>query len=285
MATTISDATPRPRATSPRSAFLESLAAGLALGAWDATHTGTLWIDLLGYPLLGLVLGFRHVRHALLAWPALGSSLLLAHWVAMALGQRQPYVESSYGRALVCLWVAIPAGLGLLLGAGLGWCARHRRLPPASGVLLTLGLVALAFAAFVELLLFFPVPGWVYLAILATLAAAIVGPRPAWRNRRAWAALGLATLVVGLMHLVPWSSRKPFLRTLDGVRPGMSVAEVRRHMAAYSEGLGWTDPDGQEITLAGALVFRHSDDGRFNADWGVVHFEKGRVTRVEFAPD
>jgi hypothetical protein len=104
-------------------------------------------------------------------------------------------------------------------------------------------------------------------------------------------------LVVSLTVLdhVPWTSRKPFLGRLNKLQAGMTEMQVRAMMAGFKEGTGWptapgsrspagTNTNGQ-LALANSLVFRHSDDGRFNSDWGVVEFKDGRVIRVQFMPD
>ena len=89
----------------------------------------------------------------------------------------------------------------------------------------------------------------------------------------------------------------------------MTVDEVERVMGGYMEGTGlswppiWNDEpmgfaslapatsgavtkgkDGM-MELAGSKVYRHSNDGAYNADWGVVRFENGKVIAVEFMPD
>jgi hypothetical protein len=72
----------------------------------------------------------------------------------------------------------------------------------------------------------------------------------------------------------------------------MTLNEARGIMAGYKEGTGVPavpSADGQEalgeFTIQDALVFRHSDEPAYNADWGIVYFRDGRVTRVEFSPD
>ncbi len=39
------------------------------------------------------------------------------------------------------------------------------------------------------------------------------------------------------------------------------------------------------MTVRDSLVFRHSDEGAFNSDWGIISLSNGRVVRVEFSPD
>jgi hypothetical protein len=103
--------------------------------------------------------------------------------------------------------------------------------------------------------------------------------------------LGLLCAVIATLYLVDWSSRKPFLRNLHTMRPGMPESEVKQIMARYMQGTGWlvppdassnlaatlvgsgpgsqcvtgTSPSG-ELTLHDSLVFRHSNDGAFNSD-------------------
>ncbi len=114
--------------------------------------------------------------------------------------------------------------------------------------------------------------------------------------------------VLVVLFLVPWNSRKSFLRDFDKVHVGMSEAEVRVLIGKYIEGTGWAAQprDRRSSTLTevstgitletvatstgelgfrDALVYRHSDTGSFNADWGVVHFANGRVVAKEFMPD
>jgi hypothetical protein len=117
--------------------------------------------------------------------------------------------------------------------------------------------------------------------------------------------------VIAPLYFVDWTTRKPFLRDLARVHVGMTEAEVRRIMGRYMEGTGWpalpgSDPSNASGTLniAGSasqyatetspsghmvirdsLVFRHSNSGAFNSDWGIISLSSGRVARVEFSPD
>jgi hypothetical protein len=111
-----------------------------------------------------------------------------------------------------------------------------------------------------------------------------------------------------LLFLVPWNGRKVFLRDLDKVHAGMTANEVETIMGKYMKGTGWPVPaedksapvltdvatgrrnqtyrtDSGELGIKDAVVYRHSNEGAFNSDWGIVHFEDGRVTGTEFSPD
>ncbi len=173
-------------------------------------------------------------------------------------------------------------------------------------LLWTFIVVTVLLAAMFEILAFMPLPGWFYLLCIAVLAGAGL----ALRTTQVRLAILAGTLLLGCLHLVPWSSRKPFLRDLANIKPGMSLEEVRSVMARYVEGTGWpanpftedrggvlreagTDREFQieantagEMAIQNSLVFRHNpDDGRFNSDWGVVEFSNNRVIKVSFLPD
>ena len=103
--------------------------------------------------------------------------------------------------------------------------------------------------------------------------------------------LGIFVVAMVVLYKIPWSTRKPFLTALSRVRIGMTVEEVDRVMSAYIKGSGiepvgrfGSDENGQ-LELSDAIIFRHSDDGAFNADWGLVRFKDGIVTDIEFVPD
>lgn len=166
--------------------------------------------------------------------------------------------------------------------------------------------VTVLLAAIIEILAFMPLPGWFYLLCILVIA----GAGMLLRTTQAKLAVLASALLLGCLHFVPWSSRKPFLRDLANIKPGMSVEEVRSMMARYVEGTGWpTNPFSEngggvlqeagtqrgfqieanasgEMEIQNSLVFRHNpDDGRFNSDWGVVEFSNNRVIKVSFLPD
>lgn len=128
-----------------------------------------------------------------------------------------------------------------------------------------------------------------------------------------WSALLASVTVV----VVEWGPRKTFLGRVFAVETGMSVDEVEAIMAGYMRGAGpaWqlpaTDPlvgdAATETELAqasseayrepdhggsrerqrftGVMLYRWSNDARFNADWGDIRFVDGRVVSVKFWPD
>lgn len=119
---------------------------------------------------------------------------------------------------------------------------------------------------------------------------------------------GLIVCLV-ILYFVPWNTRKPFLRDLDKVQIGMTVDQVENIMGRYITGTGWpvmpgaSSPTGQlidvasgitlatsnspsgEILIRDSITYRHSNDGAFNSDWGVVRFSNGFVVAKEFMPD
>jgi hypothetical protein len=108
--------------------------------------------------------------------------------------------------------------------------------------------------------------------------------------------LGLFIVVLVSMSFVDWNSRKPFLRDLYRVEQGMTVEQVEQLMADYTIGTGWpacplglvaTEPASETLrpSQPDRLVYRHTDEGWGNSDWGEVRFENGRVVEIHFLPD
>ena len=176
--------------------------------------------------------------------------------------------------------------------------------------LITLAAIALALFALCEVGLAYPVAWWLYLCVAAVFAAGLIRPVSARSQLARIGALVGVIAVIATLYTVEWTSRKPFLRDLDQIRVGMTEAEVRQIMGRYMEGSGWpaipgsstnapgtlkivggdsqysteTSPSGQMV-IRGSLVFRHSNDGAFNSDWGIISLSSGRVVNVEFSPD
>ncbi|MGD9781754.1 MAG: hypothetical protein AB7V14_06320 [Kiritimatiellia bacterium] len=120
--------------------------------------------------------------------------------------------------------------------------------------------------------------------------------------------LGLMACLA-ILYLVPWNTRKPFLRDLEKVQMGMTVDQVEEIMGRYKKGTGWpvmpgtTSPTGQladaasgiamatsnslsgELVIRDSMTYRHSEKGAFNSDWGVVRFSNGMVAAKVFMPD
>ena len=180
--------------------------------------------------------------------------------------------------------------------------------PKTVALALTLGFGALVVvvAMFAEILLALPLPVWFYgLSGLLVILPVVIRPS----RLAAIVAVALVGFLIAF-HLVPWISRKPFLQQLNKVQPGMTEAQVRAIIAGHKEGTGWPAAPWQPVGFAGelqttgssntfrtvtdtnrnlaladSLVFRHSDNGRFNSDWGVVEFKDGRGIHVQFMPD
>ena len=172
-----------------------------------------------------------------------------------------------------------------------------------AGLLASMGLAAFAFS---ELLLGFPVGALLYAVLAALFAFALLRGRPLVAQLGRVTILLVLWLAIAELFLVEWTSRKPFLRRLDRIELGMDEAQVRRIMDGYMLGTGiptlrpgagaiidsssgveypTNNVAGGEMVIQGALVFRHSNDGAFNCDWGIVRFHDGRVVDVSFSPD
>ena len=164
--------------------------------------------------------------------------------------------------------------------------------------------------ALAEIGLAWPVAWWLYLVLVAAFAVALLRRRPLAAQRPQVMAFAVVSTLIGVLYLVPWTSRKPFLRDLYSIEVGMDEAQVRQIMAGYIEGTGWparapgATQDVQQVidpmgggtyatarTAAGdmgvvdSIVFRHSTDAHFNSDWGIVKFQARRVVHVSFSPD
>lgn len=135
----------------------------------------------------------------------------------------------------------------------------------------TIGIIS-----FFEVLVLIPLPWWLYAVFVVAwvlLALLVVGGH---RPVRGVAVSVLAVCAaLAILYWTPWSSRKPFLRSFEQIRPGMSREQVRSIMGRY------------ELTESeDGLTFRHnSRDDRFNSDYGVVYLKNDLVTATEFLPD
>ena len=101
------------------------------------------------------------------------------------------------------------------------------------------------------------------------------------RSQATLVSLVLFVAVVGGIWGVDWNSRKPFLRDLDRVRPGMTVAEVDTIMARYDRlpvVLGTTSAQQ-------TVSYRHTTAAWGNSDIGLIMLDAGRVVAVTFLPD
>lgn len=108
-----------------------------------------------------------------------------------------------------------------------------------------------------------------------------------------WVIFGLLLFVIVALPIVPWTSRHGFVKDLYSIRPGMTVAQVEAIMERYNhvpDAMLNTKrlPSGELALVRSDLaIYRHVgyDDEAFNADFGRVNFENGRVVDVEFLPD
>lgn len=175
--------------------------------------------------------------------------------------------------------------------------------------ILAMATLALALFALCEVGMAYPVVWWLYLSVALAFAVALAWPASVHTRLARMSALIAVVAIIAMLYFVEWTSRKPFLRDLARVQVGMTELEVRKIMGRYLEGTGWpaspfdtnapstltdvgsgsqysttTSPSG-EMLIRDSLVFRHSTDGAFNSDWGIVSFSTGRVVRVEFSPD
>jgi energy-coupling factor transporter transmembrane protein EcfT len=179
----------------------------------------------------------------------------------------------------------------------------------ARKAIVILSAIFLVLLGLYEVVLGFPVAWWLYLAVTIMFTLSIVLTLTGRLPYRTLV-IPFAAIAFGwLLFFVPWSSRKPFLTDLYSIRSGMNERQVREIMSGYIEGTGWpavyggetpgegtlndlgsgasystTSADGK-LAIKDAIVFRHSNDGAYGSDWGIVTFENGRVVSVDFSPD
>ncbi len=150
--------------------------------------------------------------------------------------------------------------------------------PLRNWVVISLSIILLVFFGLIEIGMGEPVTAGIYLPLAIVFSGAIGLKRPIVEHPKRLAALVAVNAVILALFLVPWTTRKPFLRHLYSIKPGMSVDEVRKIMAGVVEET-YEEPGG-------SLAFRHSiHDARFDADMGVVTFQSGKVVDVRFLPD
>jgi hypothetical protein len=144
----------------------------------------------------------------------------------------------------------------------------------AAGAVLIYATLEIALAVPLPLSLY--LPGIMALLVISTVAA--LADRQTWRRAALVGAAGSLLLV--LLFLVPWTSRKSFLRHLHRVETGMTRREAREVMLPYR-------PVGEgEVTADTADSYRHeTQNPRYNSDVGLIEFEDGRVAEVKFLPD
>lgn len=140
----------------------------------------------------------------------------------------------------------------------------------------TLVLTALTVVLFalVEMALAISLPLSIYLTALAVLwVCAGLASRGSGSRTPLWV-VATASMLLTLLFVVPWTSRKRFLRHLDRVEAGMTVEAVHRLMEPYA------------ATRSGAVEsYRHAESGRFASDYGQVVYENGEVVETHFLPD
>jgi len=175
--------------------------------------------------------------------------------------------------------------------------------------LVSFSVLFLSLLALYEVLLELPVAWWLYAAVTVALVLVMSVTLAKKIPLRTLVVPLIGIAVAWVLYFVPWSGRKLFLKDLHSIQPGMNEDEVRNIMAGYMEGTGWpalyggdnhgegvvndlgtgsshqaTEVDGK-LAIRNALVFRHSDEGAYNSDWGIVTFEGGGVVSVDFSPD
>jgi hypothetical protein len=170
------------------------------------------------------------------------------------------------------------------------------------------GFFFLVCAIFLEILISFPLPSIVYISFFVTLLALTLLTF-IWNKNKSQRLFTLIStlfyiIILTTLHLIPWSSRKPFLNDLYSINKGMTIQEVNQIMDSYIQNTesntttSFANTESSlinlsssksahqnELTIENSLVYRHSNSAKFNADLGVVYFKNNQVISVEFLPD
>jgi hypothetical protein len=119
-------------------AAIEGTALGVAIGLIDVHSSNADWFDAYLVLLVAcFVLGLRHGWRSWQAWGPIGWCFYLMHRAAISSGYRPPFVEEDVDKAIMALYVLVPAGVGLAAGAfvrfviaNARWAARFTKCRP-----------------------------------------------------------------------------------------------------------------------------------------------------------
>lgn len=230
--------------------------------------------------------------------------LVAATWFAWSLVQ-ESIQAANYVRWSRSLWVAVPfsvvvtfigSGLPALCGlslyaeytedqSGRARRARHRKLITAlqghTGILLLLTIVLMPCYLLVESYFPFAVSPLVtpLCAVLTVLAGYLIIRRV---HASKLLALGLVFVWVLATKYADWNSRKPFVRDMLRIAPGMEITEVETIMAAYGSGQPLVEQGGRPTdSELESLVYMPMQ----SADMATVRLNDGRVESVVFSRD
>ena len=129
--------------------------------------------------------------------------------------------------------------------------------------------------AYFELVVEYPVIWWLY-AIFCTLL--LLQIFVTLKNRWSFKTQGIPLLGIffaSVLYFTNWSIRKPFVQDLLSIKGGMSKDMAKRIMAGYIIAYDKND----------SICFRHTDDGAYNADLGIVELTNNKVNKVTFLSD
>jgi hypothetical protein len=133
----------------------------------------------------------------------------------------------------------------------------------------------------------------IYTAFWVLIGALLLVGSP---GREKLLTLGLFVVVLFSLRAIEWNSRKPFLKDLYLVKEGMTIEQVEQLMGNYMGGIcypahplglpaGRSAAETEELALPDRAVYRHTNEGWGDSDWGEIRFEEGRVVEIRFLPD
>lgn len=101
-----------------------------------------------------------------------------------------------------------------------------------------------------------------------------------------------------------YDTRHAFLADLSKLKVGYTKEQVEKIMGKYLRGTNWpasgkdiTIPDTKrkkfevdtsktdQLTLKNCDVYRHSNEGKYDSDWGIVCYQNDLVEYIDFAAD
>jgi hypothetical protein len=151
----------------------------------------------------------------------------------------------------------------------------------------SVALGCLAFLVMVALFLdFFVTPPTIRAALLlATGALGVMLGTLLYLDRRTRVTLiGLALFVALNVAIwtVDWNSRKPFVRDLYQIRPGMTMAQVDSIMSRYMRSPATPGTTADNLVVG----YRHTTAAWGNSDVGLISYDaNGYVSTITFLPD
>ncbi|MBK9273713.1 MAG: hypothetical protein IPM49_04130 [Flavobacteriales bacterium] len=134
---------------------------------------------------------------------------------------------------------------------------------------------------------------WFTLPLGALAAGAVAWGSTGMPTRRRWVLVVSGAVLVLSMRYWDFNSRKPFLRSFQGLAVGDTKEQAIRKMARFrlsGSGRGFVFARLRHRYPALServefLCFTHTREGWGDSDWGLAYFVDGRLIRTQFSHD